>query len=273
MHKKVLRLRRHFLPKLLGFIICTSIAYTAMGQIGVTKPKFKDDGSKLIIEYQINNSKPSDRFLIEVLVTDDDGNIVEASTLSGDVGEDVSGGRKRIIWEYSKDDVLYETTVTIKIRYDKLEEEPEVQPSVIVPASTKSYSRSGLILQSIALPGLGLSRYTGKPHWLRGVAGYGCIAGSVVFNRLAQDTFDSIEDLTDYDEINDAYDKSVTQDNTSEILAYSAIAIWVVDFIWTFVGTSDLGKGGLSSESKGFSVVSKIDPLSYAPTIGVRYRF
>ena len=93
--------------------------------------------------------------------------------------------------------------------------------------------RTGIILQSLALPGLGLSRMTGKPHWLRGVAGYGCIAGSIILNRQAISTYDDIDDLEDYDDKNELFQKSLNRDNISEVLAYAAIGIWV-DIGWHF---------------------------------------
>ena len=69
------------------------------------------------------------------------------------------------------------------------------------------------------------------------------------------------------------YDLSVNQDNMSEILAYTAIGIWVTDFIWTLIGSSDLKKQPLYSEVKGFSISTSVDQLSQVPLIGIRYRF
>ena len=143
------------------------------------------------------------------------------------------------------------------------------------PAETKSdgFNRTGIVIQSLAMPGLGLSRVTGKPHWLRGVVGYGCIAGSIVLNRQAVNTFNTIGGLDNIDDVNEAFDKSVLQDNISEVLAYAAIGIWVTDIIWTVTGTSDLRKRPLKSRSKEFSVASTFDPESRIPMVGLRFRF
>jgi hypothetical protein len=105
------------------------------------------------------------------------------------------------------------------------------------------------------------------------VAGYGCIAGSVIMNRQAINTYNGIEDLVYFDEINEAYGKSLTQDNVSEILSYTAIGIWVADFIWTLVVTSDLNRPSYSSQSRGLSLGSNIDPVSNAPLVSIVYSF
>ena len=128
-------------------------------------------------------------------------------------------------------------------------------------------------LQSLAVPGLGLSRLTGDPHWIRGVAGYGCIAGAVILNRTAVNTFNEIENLEDFHEINETYDQAKQQDNISEVLAYTAIGIWVADLVWTLVGTSDLNRPSGLSENKGISVGGDIDPVSNVPMLSLRYRF
>ena len=113
----------------------------------------------------------------------------------------------------------------------------------------------------------------GKPHWLRGVAGYGCIAGAIIFDRQAVNTYNSIEDLIGFYEVNEAYDKAVQQNTVSDILAFAAAGIWITDIIWTLAGTSDLSKPSYLSESRGFSFRGTIDPLNIAPMLSIRYRF
>ncbi len=54
----------------------------------------------------------------------------------------------------------------------------------------RTFSRVGIAIQSLVIPGLGLSRTTGNPHWLKGVVGYSCIGGSILFNKMAISTYD-----------------------------------------------------------------------------------
>ncbi len=138
----------------------------------------------------------------------------------------------------------------------------------------KSFNRSAIILQSVALPGLGLSRVNpGKPHWIRGVVGYGCIAGSLYFNNKAASSYEDYKNSSRLEDVDDLYNKAVQQDVISEVLAYTAIGIWVVDLVWTFLVTSDLNLNQPSANHKGFSVGTTVEPVSSAPLIALRYKF
>ena len=170
--------------------------------------------------------------------------------------------------EFTKEDLTTE-----KVTRKDIDKEDGTEKNAPMGKVSQSYNRAGIVIQSFALPGLGLARVTGNPHWIRGVAGYGCIAGSVILFQQAVSNYDGIADLTDYDDQIELLNKSRKQDNISEVLAYTAIGIWVTDFIWTVVGTSDLRKKALYGEIKGLSVRSSIDPLSYVLSVSIRYSF
>jgi len=259
----------------------------AQTSVQVSDPRLEMEGNIISITYDILNSDPEEKYTISIVIKDENGNNINARALNGDIGEEVSGGNnKQIKWNLEADNVFIDAYVFVQINAKIIPppkpvimepekepvqeeqdnnqatktEEPKEEPPLVTKST--SYNRTGIILQSLALPGLGLSRITGKPHWLRGVAGYGCIAGSILLNRQAIKIFNEIEDLVYFDEINEAYDKSLRQDNISEILFYTAIGIWVTDFIWTMVGTIDLNNRAYSSKTHGFSFGSNIDPLA-----------
>jgi hypothetical protein len=139
--------------------------------------------------------------------------------------------------------------------------------------SGKGFSRSGIILQSVALPGLGLTRMNGQPHWIRGVAGYGCITGSILLNRKAISTYEQYLAGTAADDADEHFQTADRQDAISEALAYVAIGIWVTDVVWTVLGTSGLTNKPVTGRTRGFSSGMGFDPLSGAPLIGIRYGF
>lgn len=265
----------------------------------VSDPVPRLEGNEVLIRYDILNSTPEDEFSIRLSVQDDKGNVIPARSLSGDVGARVSGGNEKLIrWDLKADQIEIEAHIYFKIHArfipppepvvvpppaeeDPVQEDPaeddpghkesarqeEAKTEATVeeyPVAEKSYSRGGLVAQSLVLPGLGLSRMTGKPHWIRGVLAYGCLAGSVAMNRVAVSTYESIYGEQDYDRRKELFDLSLSRDQTSEILAYSAAAIWLVDFAWTLVGTSP---------GRGFSVHSSIDPASSVPLVVLTYRF
>lgn len=267
------------------FILSSPLCYSQTS-VKVSDPIVEMEGNTINITYDILNSEPDEKYSISIVIKDEEGNTINASALDGDIGEKISGGNnKQITWNLEADNIFIDAYIFVQINAKivtspapiiAVPEEELIQddePKEELAQKTKTYKRTGIILQSIALPGLGLSRMTGKPHWLRGVAGYGCIAGSIVLSQKAQNTYNGIEDMVYFDDINETYDKALQQENTSNILLYTAAGIWIADLIWTVVGTSDLKKKPYSAELRGFSLNSSIEPLSNTPMVSVKYRF
>ena len=174
------------------------------------------------IFYDILNTDRSVKFKIWVEITDSTGNKLNAQSLSGDIGENVNGGNdKKITWDLTNDSIYPDAGVYI-----------QVNAEIIKPVN--SIRRGGVFLKSLVFPGWGLSSMNkGKPHWLKGVAGYGCLAAAVVYNKKAISSYDDYLINDDLNEADTYYDNSVKYDNLSEIFAYTAIGIWVTDLIWT----------------------------------------
>lgn len=252
----------------------------------MSDPKMELRGNTILITYDILNSTPSEEFSVELRVNDTNGKMVNATALTGDIGDVVSGGyNKRIVWDLELDKIEMNASIYVKVYVKALpppepvvvapEEAPESVPEEPKVAATdelnKQYSRTGLMVQSLAFPGLGLSRYKGGVHWIKGVAGYACITGAVVMNRKAISTYEGISDLNDFDEKNELYQDALNQDKLSETLAYIAIGIWVTDLVWTLVGTSDMKQS--ASNNKGLRIDPAVDPVSNAPMIAFTYKF
>jgi hypothetical protein len=249
----------------------------AQTPIQISDPKLELKGNIIHISYNILNSKTSEKYSVSIEITDSAGNKINAKAFAGDIGDYVSGGNtKHVTWNLEADSIFMDAEIFIKI-YAKAVHLPEPvitekeeDTAEIVPIS---FNRTGIIFQSLAFPGLGLSRMTGKPHWIRGAAGYGCIAGSIYFNRKAVSTYEDYKNQITVEDAQNLYDASANQDAISEALAYTAIAIWVADFIWTMVGTSELKKKSSTSDTSGFSFGSSFEPLSNRPLIAIRYSF
>ena len=268
----------------------------------VSHPVLELNDQEVHIFYDIINSGPHDRFKISVLITDTQGQELISHSLSGDVGENVSGGvQKHIVWDLLEDSITLTGDIDVQILLEALptaipgssslkqdqNDLKESDPLAGEDAYTKSglpgasgsaavpkrYTRNGLVFQSLVFPGWGLSRLQKKPHWIKGLAAYGCVAGSVYMNRRAVDTYGQIDSYQDYQDKDDLYQEAMKQDNISEVLAYTAAGIWVVDFIWTLVGTSELKTKHKNSSDSGLSLITDIDPVTYAPMVGLHISF
>ena len=257
---------RFFLFILFITSLCPDPCCQAQTPIKVSDPRLEMRENIVHISYDILNSQITDKYMVTLEIVDSkDGKIV-ARAVSGDIGENISGGDHKLIkWDLQADSIYMEADIYIKVR-EKL-----IPPSDLV--ATNSYNRTGLIIQSLALPGLGLSRISGNPHWIRGAAGYGCIAGSIIFNRKAISAYDDYLMQGTAEDARELYQSSTNYDMVSELFGYAAIAIWVTDIIWTVIGTSDLKTNPLYSDTAGFSIATSFEPVTRIPSIGLRYTF
>jgi hypothetical protein len=131
-----------------------------------------------------------------------------------------------------------ELTENKKISENKTKTEPEEEKRTPIKeeGSTKEISKGKIVLTSAVLPGWGQSKVNnGKPFWLMGAAGYGCIAGSVLMNRSASSAYDDYKSSKDLDESNTLFDKATRRNSLSKVLGYSALGIWAADLIWVMV--------------------------------------
>ncbi|MBA7520570.1 hypothetical protein ES705_12666 [subsurface metagenome] len=231
-------------------------------QTRITKPQLELLDNGLIISYEIQNSNPSDIFKVWLVITDEDGNIIQAKALSGDFGDEVRGGKmNKIVWDLEKDEILIDKEVFIEVIAEKKkqsEDQKEISSAETDQTTlAKPVSKTNMVISSVVLPGWGLSKAKqGKPYWLLGVAGYGCIAGSIYLNRSAINTYDEYKLSMDADQVNTLYDKAVQQNNISKILGYSAAGIWAVSMIWTIA---------TPTASKKLSDIQRLNNINIQP--------
>lgn len=286
---------------IISFLLMSGWAF-GQNDVVISHPVVEKEGQQLQISYHIINSHPGDLFNVTLLITDTRGVELEAATVSGDVGHHISGGTdKHITWNAEADSVSIEDALEVKLilevvsiasagiaREDSVLNEieraellrggdpgskGEFTESTAKAEKPIAYKRSGLVFQSLLFPGWGLTRLKQKPHWIKGLASYACVGGAVYLNRRAVETYAQIDGINDYPGKDNLYQKSLRQDQISEVLAYTAIGIWVADFVWTLVGTSELGVKHNKSPMSGLSLKTNIDPLTYAPMVGIHYRF
>jgi hypothetical protein len=244
---------------LVAIVLVLETVCSAQTASTITNPTLEFKDNKIHIVYDILNSDTTQLYNVRLEITDSAGNVIDAHTFSGDIGTQIQGGEdKCIIWSFQADNVNIDGDLYIQI---------------YAAADRKEFSRASLILQSMAFPGLGLTRLNGGPHWLKGVAGYGCIAGSVILNRMAISTYDDYRNPGSAEQAGTLLAQAGRQDNISEVLAFVAAGIWVTDLVWTIIGTSDKRKEGSLNGRRGITVVTGFDPAHQVPLLSFRYRF
>lgn len=277
---------KSILPLLIIYLFFYGPLCLAQTSIKVSDPRLELRDNILHITYDILNSHPSDEIDISVLIRDEDGDEIDAKSFDGDIGVIKDGGyNMHIAWDLGKDQIIMDADIFINVIAEIIVSEYSIKNSEMETRSEdirdtpsyndaeKSYSRGGVILLSLALPGLGLSRVTGNPHWIRGVVGYGSIAGAIVLNKQAIKTYDSFTNAKSIESANSLLAESTSQDNLSEALAYTAAGIWVLDIIWNLIGTSDLMNSYRRGVERGISINTSIEPSLNIPLVGINYRF
>lgn len=268
------------------------IAQTA---ISISPPKLKFSNDSLIIKYDILNANDRDKFNIYLEITDFSGAKINAYSLTGDIGDSIKPGTNRqIIWNLSADSIFIDNTINVEIIADKLViseviiEEKDLSEifsdsvktedisDKVIEKSEAKVSRVNVgnhLLQSTIFPGWGLTRLSnGKPYWLFGIAGVGCITASVYFNQKAHLSYDDYLNSPD-DDITGYYNDAISQGNISKVFAWSAVVIWIADLGITGLKASGMNKSYRISKLNAFSISPSIDIKTDTPTLSLYYNF
>jgi len=265
------------------YVLTLPTSLYAQDYAKISAPELELKGNEILISYQILQGSSGDFYRIWIEVTDDNGNILNARSLRGDVGDNIRGGANRqIAWDYEKDVVSLDDGSYVQVLGELMNPKVEEKKPEIVEQPAKapsgysgpSISKPSALLRSVAFPGWGLSvMHPGKPHWLKGVLGYGAIASTVVFNRMAIDNYNKYLESSDEGQFGTFYDQAESQQQISTISAYVAVGVWVSDIVWTLVSNPDNRAYQSNKSSKGISLGSGFDPAARAPVIAFRYHF
>ncbi len=240
--------------------------------------KFDAEGSKLAITYDILKFKTGETFEIWVKIKTASGKTIIPSTMYGDVNKGVSGGAgKRIVWDVEADNVTLEEEFSVEVygRSDtqtttsqtEAKKSPQEKPQ---KTGGNGISMGKALAFSAVLPGLGNRAVKGSgSQWLLGVAGYGCIAGSVILNRSAYNAYEEYEKADNAGDRDAYFSKAEKNDKISKILIYCAAGIWVTDLVWTGLQASKTRKNPETKVSLNYYY----DPVLNKSLFGLSYRF
>lgn len=229
-----------------GLLIIFASAYT---QPKITNTKSKLVGKTLVINYDIINAKPTDLFKIWVEITTKSGITINAKSLSGDVGDAVTGGfGKQIVWDIENDKIKVYESFYVKVygkpngniankitnKTTSENERPNLNNTNHGVVDLNYIGGGQAFTMSAVFPGWGLSRMdNGKPYWLMGVAAYGCLVGGYYLNMEAVTNYDTYVNSLEKSERDNLASKWEKQNKISKTLAYTAAGIWAVNLIWT----------------------------------------
>ena len=174
--------------------------------------------NELIITYDIINSKSKELFEVKVNILTESGKLINAKSFKGEVGQNITGGqRKTITWDISKDIAFLEDQIYVEI------EAINQNPRIIQPVT-----KGKAILLSTIYPGLGSSKISLKGyHLIKGLAAYGAIAGSFMYNEKSDQSFLDYHEATTPADRDLYFAASQDQKQASKILLYTTGALWL----------------------------------------------
>ena len=110
-------------------------------------------GNKITIKYKITGAKFNQTFNVSFFVSNDGGNTFQGplKSVSGDIGEVLSGGNKEIVWDVFKDDINIEGNLVFDVRI-KINEE-KIKKKFFVALSDNTTAPLGFSIGQIGKTG------------------------------------------------------------------------------------------------------------------------
>jgi hypothetical protein len=210
------------------------------------------------VTYDLDKAGKDERFSILLKISTPSGKIITSYTLSGDVGENITGGKdKQIIWCISRDNVAINEDIAVEVF------------ATSEGSNVKFVSRSKAVLISAVVPGLGLTKLNnGGPYWIMAIVVYGAAAGSYIYYSMAEQNYTKYLVARTEDERNTLHSTVQSQKNMSNVLMYTAGAVWLGNLIWTLANPNKTKPG-----KKGISLGGSYDPMAKAPVVMFKYKF
>ncbi len=257
-----------------AWLLCIAVIQGSgqvLSKVQIENIDFGLQEGKIVITYDLMKSDKNERFIVFVNAITESGDSILARSVSGDVNENVSGGRnKTIVWDYERDHFFTEEAFQIEVTAV-----PQfVEPSELAGAYGDYPGLGKSFLMSTAFPGWASTKLKdGKPHWLKGIVGYGCLSLSYLYNRKAANSFEDYKVCMDRKERSSLYDDAVSQKQLSSIFAFSALAVWIMDYTCIIISHNKLMKNTYNTNVHKISFGYDFDPLSAQPQLSVKLTF
>ncbi|MBN2520293.1 MAG: hypothetical protein JXB17_07305 [Bacteroidales bacterium] len=187
---------------------------------------YNSDNQIIVVIYDIDNSSAIERYNIELTFVDFNGNRIVPRSIRGDVGNDIKGGKNKVIyWDVLND----------------VEELGRVRARVTVKGVTEHLGNSSNALLSVMVPGLGDYYVKNKRNMIikpvfrtitaYGLVGYG-IYNYIDFNKKFKEYNDKDTPREDFDRL---FNEATTSLHRSYVASSIGAAIWASDVIWVAI--------------------------------------
>jgi uncharacterized repeat protein (TIGR01451 family) len=231
-------------------ILLSFITITAKSEIRLDNVRFEYSGVQLIVTYDIFTTDNSESEII--FEAHGENEIIDAYSLSGDIGMHIKNGtEKKIIWNTKADNINYSGLLFIKLI---------ARPIARIPVAAH-------VSKSLLFPGFGDYRLdNNKLHFLNGVGAYGAVVGSVIFNKQAISDYNAYTGSMNRSQSNTYFENAQTNIATSYVLAGVATSIWIYSAYRTYKKAKKLQSAKRITESNStfYSQKQKMEYVGYS---------
>ena len=226
-------------------IIATTTLSFAQTKAQVKNVNFELVNNEVIITYDIVKHRPDEMFKIWVKIYTAQENELKAESLTGAVGENVSGGdHKKIVWNPAKDGVYLDNDIYIQVFAGSTSRNTD-------DGVSSDVSMGKWLMLSALYPGTGNAKVRSNKLWLAaGALGYGSMVGSVLLNSKASKSYDNYLRSQDVSERNDLFNDADSQKQLSTILFVSGAVIWAADLLLFTLNSKKPGTSANSNKDK-----------------------
>lgn len=266
-------MKRESIFKFTILILSMLIVVLAHAQPRIENTNLQIVNDKLEITYTLINCNANEKVSIWLEVTGKGGNSIEASSVTGDIGNNMEcGNSKKIIWDFVADNIRENTDVDIVVKGAVVIKE---QRSESVDRGKPKHTKGKAILVSALLPGAGLSlTQNGKPWWLLSIPYAACFGAAIAYNSSAVANYDSYLKEENIDKRKNLATKWSDQVALQYAFGVLAGGIWGLNMILTLaIPNHSYPSTAFIPKKSGFSVAMDYNMKANAPLLSLKYKF
>lgn len=246
------------------FFVGNKIGYT---QEEINNVDFRLVENKIEITYDLVNFQRGALYTIEVTIYDVSERVLETNYLSGDVGENIGGGKNKMVtWDFRKDGILDNLEIYVEVVATPM--------PVSLDMIAANMSMGEALIMSAAFPGWSNAKLNpGKAQWLKGALGYGSIVAAFLYNQKAASSFEDYRITLNPDRRESFYDQAKQERTISRIFGYTALGIWSIDLTKTVINHNKSRVNTYTHRIKNLKIGPQLQWPSADPVLSLRITF
>jgi hypothetical protein len=256
---------KFYTPVFLFYLILSQVTgnidISSQTSARIDNTKLEIDNGRLIISYDLVNTKPNERFNVWIDISKSSGEEIKAKNISGHIGKNIIGGKGlNIIWNFESEGIDYEGNINVQVMAE------------LVTVHNLKIER--ILIKSAVLPGWGLYDIEKiNPYLLIGVAGYGSLAAAFIYYGKSNSTYDKYLESNKINERESLYNDFTRQQNAIKIFGISAAAIWIIDIGWATVKYMNKTGKPTSEMNPNFRIGYDFYSYGNTPVLTFKYNF